>query len=112
MKTAIALVFACLILSSVAASSESQIVASHDARFLVNGTWGPADKLKPGDVFVTPDGKRAIVRDLESVSIDNESCYGLITDSQRGGFLKEHNSAPAHGSRFTRWWRWARALFG
>ena len=81
MKTAIVLVLVCLMASSAVASSEREIVASQDTHFWVNGTWVPAESLRLVDVFVTPDGKHAVIRGVESVSMDNASCYGLITAS-------------------------------
>ena len=112
MKTAIVLVLVCLMASSAVASSEREIVASQDTPFWVNGTWVPAESLKPGDVFVTPDGKRAVVTDVESASIENASCYGLVIDSGRAEHEKAQYQAQTHSTWFTRWRRWTRALFG
>jgi len=112
MKAAVVLVLACMILLSAAPTRAAEVVASHNARFWVNGTWVPAGNLKVGDVFMTPDGKQAIVRDVESVSMENASCYGLVTDSTRQGQATTQVSAVAHGNWFARWWQRMRAIFG
>ncbi len=111
MKTAVFLVLACMILSSAAPARAAEVVASHDMRFWVNGTWVPAEALRVGDLFVTPDGKRAIVRDVEAVSLGNASCYGLVTDSTCQGLANTHVSAVAHVNWIARWWQRARAFF-
>ena len=100
-----------MILLSATPARAAEVVASHDTRFWVNGTWVPAENLKVGDVFMTPDGKRAIVRDVESVSLENASCYGLVTDSARQGPANTHVAAVAHGNWIAQWWQRVRAFF-
>ena len=111
MKTAVVLVLVSMILLSAAPSRAGEIVASHDTRFWVNGTYVPAEDLKVGDTFLTPDGKRAVVRDVESVSMDNASCYGLVTDSALESHADTHVSAVARGTWIARWWQRVRAFF-
>jgi len=110
MKTMAALVLACMILLSAAPSRAAEVVASHDTRFWVNGTWVPAENLKVGDVFMTPDGKQAIVKDVEAVSMENASCYGLATDWTPQGQANSHVSTVAHVNWITRWWQRVRAF--
>ena len=111
MRTIILLVLACTILLPITPVRAGEIVASRDTIFLVNGTWVPAENLKPGDVFVTADGKRAVVTDVGSVSMENASCYGLVTESAREDHANAQVSAAAHGNWLTRWWQWVRAFF-
>jgi hypothetical protein len=111
MKTAVVLVLACMILLSAAPARAAEVVASHDTRFWVNGTWVPAENLKVGDVFVTTDGKRAIVKDVESVSLENASCYGLVTDSTHEGQATTRVSSVAHVNWIARWWQRVHAFF-
>ena len=111
MKTAVFLVLACMILSSAAPARAAEVVASHDTLFRVNGTWVPAEALRVGDVFVTPDGKRAVVRDVEAVSVENATRYGLVTDSTRQGQANTQVSAVAHGTWIARWWQRMHAIF-
>ena len=96
---------------SSATARAAEVVASHDTRFWINGTWVPAEDLKVGDVFMTPDGKQAIVRDVETVSMDDATCYGLITDSTLHRQADTQVSAVAHGNWIDRWWRRVRAFF-
>ena len=112
MKTAVFLVLACMILSSAAPARAAEVGASHGTRFWVNGTWVPAEDLKVGDVFVTPDGKLAIARDVEAVSMENATCYGLVTDSTRQGQANTHVSAVEHANWIARWWQRVYAIFG
>lgn len=67
-------------LATVATADE--IAVSDDQLFWVNGSWVPARDLRPGDEFLTPDGKTAVV---QNVSMEQGSagkpCYGLDVGS-------------------------------
>lgn len=67
-----------LALASVVSTSEMRV--SPDTAVFVNGVWTQASQLKPGDIFITPDGKSATVETVEDVNTtDNMSCYGFLT---------------------------------
>ena len=69
-----------LILVSGTVMAVSEMRVSPNTTVLMNKTWVPASQLKPGDTFITPDGKKAIVRVVEDViTSENTSCYGYLT---------------------------------
>jgi hypothetical protein len=61
--------------------------ATPEQLFWVNGSWIPASDLRPGDQFMTADGRNATVTNITPVEIaENASCYGLQTEAPHDFF--------------------------
>ena len=75
------------LVSAMSASQTDTLIASEDQLFWVNGTWIPASDLVPGDEFVTPDGRRAVVTDVQNTDLFvNDSCQGLVIEAPHDFF--------------------------
>ena len=93
MKCFILLAFLSFYLLALASAS-GQLRASQNQLFWVNGSWVPASQLKPGDRFMTPDGRVAVIGNITLANVtESAACHGLVTNSPHDFFA---NSILVH----------------
>ena len=90
MKHPTIIMLCALLLSIVSATETGRLLTSDDQLFWVNGSWLPADQVKVGDKFMTPEGKVAVVKSTQDVtSAENASCYGLLSENPHDFFAND-----------------------
>jgi len=71
------------------AGETGEVVASQDQLFLVNGSWIPASQIRLGDVFLTSDGRQAVVRDVQDADLDSNPCYAVATETPQSFYVND-----------------------
>ena len=100
MKAVLVVIMLMIAVPLAAATLSGEIATSQDQLFWVNGSWVPAEGLRPGDEFTTPDGRRAVVRNVATVDLtENVSCHGLLTDHPHDFFANK--ALTRDGSRLS-----------